>query len=123
MVTSVLTPLQLNAGAGLLQNQGLAANVAFLDAISAYTGNISGTGNSSPQTVVTGLLAAIRIGGANVANVTLLSNTVIANLQTLATNSCPALSDSVPSAYTGNITVTVDPPGFTGVLSTTANIA
>jgi hypothetical protein len=89
--------------------------------VDAYTGNYSGTGNSSPQTTVTGLLAAIKIGGANVANVTILSNTVIANLQTLASNSCPALSDSVPTAYAGSLTVGINPPGFTGLLTTTAN--
>lgn len=120
-MTSVLTPLQLDAGAGLLQNQGLTVNAVFTTSVAAYTGNFSGTGNLAPQTVVTGLLAAIKIGGANVANVTLLSNTVIANLQTLASNSCPALSDSVPSSYSGNLTVAVDPPGFTGLLTTTAS--
>jgi len=118
---SVLTPLQLDAGAGLLQNQGLAPSGALISAITAYTGNYSGTGNLAPQTTVTGLLATIKIGGANIANVTILSNTVIANLQTLAANSCPALSDSVPAAYSGSVTVQVNPPGFTGILLNTAN--
>jgi hypothetical protein len=118
---SVLTPLQLDAGAGLLQNQGLAPNAAFTSTVASYTGNYSGTGNLAPQTTVTGLLAAIRIGGANIANVTILANTVIANLQTLAANTCPALSDSVPVAYAGSLTVDVDPPGFTGLLVSTAN--
>jgi hypothetical protein len=121
MANSVLTPLQLDAGAGLLQNQGLTVNAEFVTAVDSYTGNYAGTGNSSPQTTVTGLLAAIKIGGANVANVTILSNTVIANLQTLASNSCPALSDSVPTAYAGSLTVGINPPGFTGLLTTTAN--
>lgn len=121
MAISVLTPLQLDAGAGLLQNQGLAPNVAFASATYAYTGNYGGTGNLAPQTAVTGLLAAIRIGGSNVGNGTILSNAVIANLQTLAANSCPALSDSVPASYSGNITVYVNPPGFSGVLTNSAN--
>jgi hypothetical protein len=122
MTVSVLTPLQLDAGAGLLQNQGIAVSASFTSAINSYTGNFSGSGNSPPQTTVTGLLATIRIGGANVANVTILSNVVIANLQTLAANSCPALSDSVPSAYSGNLIVQIDPPGLTGLLETDANV-
>lgn len=120
MTTSVLTPLQLDAGAGLLQNQGLAPNAEFTTAVTAYTGNFSGTGNTAPQTVVTGLLATIRIGGANVGN-SILSNAVIANLKTLAATSCPSLSDSVPSAYAGNLTVLINPPGLTGLLSSSAN--
>ena len=36
MVASVLTPLQLNAGAGLLQNQGLAPNVELVTVIAEY---------------------------------------------------------------------------------------
>jgi len=120
-MTSVLTPLQLDAGAGLLQNQGLTVNAVFLSTVESYTGNFSGFGNSAPQTAVTGLLATIRIGGANISNITILSNTVIANLQTLAANSCPALSDSVPTAYAGTITVGVNPPGFTGTLTSSAN--
>lgn len=119
-MTSVLTPLQLDAGAGLLQNQGLIVNAAFTTSVESYTGNFSGFGNSAPQTVVTGLLATIKIGGANVGN-SLLSNTVIANLQTLSANSCPALSDSVPTGYSGNLTVLINPPGFTGILTSTAN--
>lgn len=121
MAISVLTPLQLDAGAGLLQNQGLAPNVVFTSAAYAYTGNYGSTGNLAPQTTVTGLLAAIRIGGSNVGNGTILSNSVIASLQTLAANSCPALSDSVPASYAGNITVSVNAPGFSGVLTNSAN--
>ena len=118
MSTSVLSPLQLDAGAGLLQNQGLTVNAVFTTAVTSYTGNYSGTGNSAPQTVITGLLASIKIGGTAPP---VLSNTVIASLQTLAASSCPALSDSVPVAYTGNLTVAINPPGFTGLLLTAAN--
>jgi hypothetical protein len=118
---SVLTPLQLDAGAGLLQNQGLTVNTVFSTTVASYTGNYSGTGNLAPQTAVTGLLATIRIGGANVGNGAILSNTVIANLQTLASNSCPALSDSVPSTYSANLVPLIDPPGFTGILLSSAD--
>jgi len=117
MATSVLSPLQLDAGAGLLQNQGLTVNAVFTSAVTSYTGNYSGTGNSAPQTVITGLLATISIGG----GVPVLSNTVIGSLQTLAANTCPALSDSVPSTYAGSLPVAINPPGFTGVLTSTAN--
>lgn len=116
MTISLLTPLQLNAGAGLLQNQGLAANAVFLTTVASYTGNYSGTGNLAPQTTVTGLLASIKIGGGGV-----LSNATISSLQTLAATNCPALSDSVPSTYSGTLTVTTNPPGFTGLLLSTAS--
>lgn len=120
MSTSVLTPLQLDAGAGLLQNQGLGVNAAFTTAVATYTGNFSGSGNSAPQTTVTGLLATIKIGGSG-GNASILANTVIANLQILAASSCPALSDSVPTGYAGDLTVGINPPGLTGILTTSAN--
>jgi len=109
MVASVLTPLQLIAGAGLLQNQGLAVNAEFLAVVNEY----------NTSSLIDPLLQTIVIGSAG-GNSSILSNAVIASLNTLASNTCPALADSVPSGYV-SLTVSNNPPGFTGLLTTTAN--
>jgi len=100
-----LTPLQMNAAAGLLQNQGISANTAFIDSITNYNSTL----------LISPFLDTIETGSANI-----LSNATIGNLQTLAANSCAALSDSVPSGYV-TLTVSAVPAGFTGLLITTAN--
>lgn len=110
MATSVLTPLQLNSGAGLLQNQGLGVNVELTAAIGAY--------ESLPA--IEPLLDTITIGAAGNVGNTILSNATISTLQTLASNTCPALSDSVPAGYP-TLVVSTNPPGFTGLLTTKAN--
>jgi len=99
-----LTPLQLNATAGLLQNQGLSANAEFVSAVTAY--------NSTA--LISPFLTTIELGVGNV------SANTISELETLAANSCAALSDSVPAGY-ATLIVSTNPPGFTGLLTTTAN--
>lgn len=83
LTTSVLTPLQLDAGAGLLQNQGVGINAGLTTAITAY----EDTALLSPflDTIATG-------------NSVLSANT-ISTLETLAANTCAALSNSLPPAY------------------------
>lgn len=105
MAVSVLTPLQLNAGAGLLQNQGIGVGSTFTVAIIDY----------ESQPGIANLLTTIQTANA-VGNV---GNATVASLQTLASNSCPALADSVPSGY--SFAITTSSPGFTGFLKTTAN--
>ena len=82
--TSLLTPLQLTAGSSLLQNQGIAPNV-LEDSIAVYT--------STP--VMAPFIATVNVG--------LTGNVFIANtvtqLETLSASSCPAFSDSIPTAY------------------------
>lgn len=102
MPNSSLTALQLNAGAGLLQNTGLAANTDLTNNINSY--------NALP------LIAPYLITLANSAAAN-LSNTTVATLRTLASNTCPALADSVPVGYA---TLTVTNTLFTGLISTTA---
>ena len=102
LTISVLTPLQLNAAAGLLQNQGLTINANLLAAISSY--------ESTP--LISPFLNTIAVGSSNIANTAILSANTIVSLETLAANTCPALSDSVPTAYaslgTQMTTVVVD---------------
>ena len=85
MANSILTALQLDAAAGLLQNQGLAVNANLLSAISSYA--------STP--LISPYLSALATGSTG----NLLSANTVASLQTLAANTCPALSDSLPTAY------------------------
>ena len=81
------TPLQLIAGAGLLQNQGISVPTALTNAVSSY--------NSLP--FVQDLMSTISLGpgfGLNAG--------VIASLKTLGNTTCPALGASIPSAYAGD---------------------
>jgi hypothetical protein len=84
-----LTALQLDAAAGLLQNQGIGINAGLISAISSY----KNTALISP------FLNTIEIGSSNIGNNSILSSNVIASVETLAASTCPALSDSVPTAY------------------------
>lgn len=80
------TPLQLIAGAGLLQNQGITVPTSLTTAVSSY--------NSLP--FVQDLMSTISLGpgfGLNAG--------VIASLKTLGNTACPALGASIPSAYAG----------------------
>jgi len=97
-----LTALQLDASPGLLQNTGLAANAALTTEIAAY--------NS------TALIAPLLATLAN-SNSASLSNATISTLETLASNTCPALADSLPAGYAS---LSVGTTLFTGLLSTTA---
>ena len=106
-MAGVLSPLQLNAGAGLLQNQGIAPNAEFEAAVTAY----ESTATIAP------LLATIETGATG----NILNTTNINSLKTLGSTTCPALSDSVPTGY-ANIVVGTNPAGYTGYLTTEANV-
>ena len=81
-----LTALQLDAAAGLLQNQGIGISSNLTSAIASY----ENTALISP------FLSTISTGTGNI-----LSANVVANLETLAANTCSALSNSIPPAYSG----------------------
>jgi len=85
MISGSLTALQLNAAAGLLQNQGIGINANLTSAISSYT--------STP--LIAPFLTTIAV--ASIGNI--LSSNVLTTVETLAANTCPALSDNVPPAY------------------------
>ena len=86
MANGSLTALQLDASAGLLQNQGIGISVDLTQAIDQY----------QDTALISPFLNTIQVGSANV-----LSAGVIANLETLAANTCSALSNSIPPAYSG----------------------
>jgi hypothetical protein len=105
MTISVFTPLQLNAGAGLLQNQGLAVSAELTTAITDY----------QTLPLIAPLLDTISV--ASTGNI--LSPSTIVTLETLASIDCPALSDSVPDGYP-SLPSSNDPPGFASFIEETA---
>ena len=100
MANGVLTPLQMIAGAGLLQNQGISINPELLSAINTYNN----------QAFIQPLFQTISTGG--------LQPSTISALLTMGSNTVPALSDSVPAGY--SLTASASPIGLTGIISTTA---
>jgi hypothetical protein len=86
MATGILTPLQLTAASGLLQNTGLAVNSEFLAKIDEYE-SIS---------FIADLLTTLSLSSAAG-----LSSGTIASLRTLGSVACPALGDSIPNGFAG----------------------
>jgi hypothetical protein len=84
MASGDLTPLQLTAGAGFVQNQGITLNSAFSGNVAAY--------ESVP--LISTLLTAISL--AATANI---SNSTIQSMRSLGASNCPALGDSIPTAF------------------------
>jgi len=85
VATGSLTALQLNASAGLLKNQGIGISSNLTSAISSYENT----------TLISPLLSTISVGSTG----NILSANVINSIETLAANTCAALSDSVSTAY------------------------
>jgi type IV secretory pathway VirB2 component (pilin) len=85
--TGSLTALQLDAAAGLLQNQGIGISANLISAITAY----------EDTALISPFLDTISVGSTG----NILSANVIADLTTLAANTCAALSNSVPPTYSG----------------------
>jgi hypothetical protein len=85
VATGLLTALQIDAAAGLLHNQGIGINTDLIDAVDAYQNT----------QLIAPLANTIAIGSTG--NI-LTANTII-DLETLAANTCPALSNSVPEDY------------------------
>ena len=103
------TPLQLIAGAGLLQNQGITVPTSLTTAVSSY--------NSLP--FVQDLMSTISLGpgfGLNAG--------VIASLKTLGNTTCPALGASIPSAYAGvnPLIPTTETGGFGNLITNNAEL-
>lgn len=103
---STLTPLQLTAGAGLLQNQGLRVNPNLTNAVNSYV--------STP--LISAYLGVVNSG-------TMLNATNKAALKVLGSPTCAALSDSIPQYYInlGTFANVTYPAGLTGIITTKAN--
>lgn len=84
MAQGSISPLSLEAGAGLLNNTGIGVSSTLTANITAYT--------STPT--ITKLLEVLTLAGtANISTATLNS------LKSMGASTCPALGDSVPTAY------------------------
>ncbi len=101
-----LTPLQLNASAGLLQNQGIAVNAELTAALTAY--------NNIPE--ITDLRTTISTAAAG----NILSSGNLAAVKNIGNTTCPALADSVPTAYPTLVSANAN-PGLSGIVQTQAS--
>lgn len=104
----MLTPLQLIAGASILQNTGMGVNGNLVTIILTYQ-------NSN-------LLTPLRQTLANAMALTVLTDNTIANIQGLASNSCPALADSVPTLYANALSYSNVNFGLSGIVQNLANV-
>jgi hypothetical protein len=98
-----LSPLQLQAAAGLFQNQGYSVNANLTATVDAYKSTL----------LLTPLIDAI-------GNASGLPGSTQLLLQTFANTSCPALADSIVPGTTAIVTSTLANPGMTGIVTLTA---
>lgn len=101
-----LSPLQLNASSGLLQNQGLAVNSELTVALTTYD-NLD---------LIQPLRATITTAAAG----NILSSGNLTAVKNLGASNLPAVADSISSAYTG-ITNSNTDPGLSGAVRSVAN--
>lgn len=105
-MAGVLTPLQLEAGSALLNNQGLLPlPTALTTAITSY--------NST--TVISNFLAAVTFYNSQ----SYATASTLSLLLSIGNTTCAALGDSIPAAYTNLTPVTASPWGFSGLITQT----
>jgi hypothetical protein len=108
MARGILTPLQIEAGSALLNNQGLnPLPTALTSAISSY--------NST--TVITNFLAAVAFYNTQ----SFATASTLASLLSIGNTTCAALGDSIPTGYSNLSPVTATPWGFSGLITQTGN--
>ena len=107
MVASILTPLQMIAGATLSNNGGISLANTWTAADSAYTGT------NLISTYFSAVNAAYSNTAANISGNTLTS------LVTFCSGTVPALADNTPAAYAGLGTNALS--GFTGIVTAQGN--
>jgi hypothetical protein len=103
MVTSVLTPLQMIAGATLSNNGGVSLANTWTAAVGSYTGT----------TLISTYFSAVSAAYSNIA--ANISNATLSNMVTFCSGTVPALADNTPAAYSGLGTNALS--GFTGIVS------
>ena len=103
MVTSVLTPLQMIAGATLSNNGGVSLANTWTAAVGSYTGT----------TLISSYFSAVSAAYSNTA--ANISANTLSNLVTFCSGTVPALADNTPAAYSSLGTNALS--GFTGVVS------
>ena len=107
MVTSVLTPLQMIAGATLSNNGGVSIANTWLSAVGSYTGT----------TLISSYFSAVNAAYSNAA--ANISNATLSNMVTFCSGTVPALADNTPAAYSNLGTNALS--GFTGVVTSQGN--
>ena len=86
MVTSVLTPLQMIAGATLSNNGGVSIANTWTAAVGSYTGT----------TLISSYFSAVNAAYSNTtANI---SNATLSSMVTFCSGTVPALADNTPAA-------------------------
>lgn len=123
MARSIVTPLQLTAVAGLLQNQGLKSLPAAL---------ITAINNYNATTVITNWIAALNFYKSQ----SYFTETTFDALLSVGSTVCPALGNSIPAAPVGTYTnlineyltpnsvtdeSTLDPSGFSWLIEQTGS--
>ena len=107
-MAAILTPLQLQAGAALLQNTGIVIPSEVTTAISNYT--------SLP--LLANLIATINTANALPASTQTALQTFAGNIS----NSCPALADSIVTGTVSSVSSTIADPGMSGIITLTADV-
>lgn len=106
MARGILTPLQLQAAAALLNNQGLNGLPSTLTtALTSY--------NST--TVIANFLAAVAFYNTQ----SYATSSTLASLLSIGSTTCAALGDSIPTGYSNLSAVSSSPWGFSGLIQQT----
>ena len=100
MATSILTPLQMIAGAALSNNSGISLANVWNATVNRYTS--------------TTLLTPFFVAVANSASANITANT-LANMFTFCSGTVPALADNTPAEY-ANLGINTS-AGFTGIIT------
>lgn len=108
-----LSSVMLIASDGLLQNQGFAISGNLTIAINNYN-------STAPVSDYLGILSSA-FANVGTGNDQITANT-FSSLQTLAASNFPAITDAVPSAYAGTLVIGNSTAGFSGLVSTQANL-
>jgi len=108
MAQGLLTPLQLEAAAALLNNTGI------LPLPTALTTALTSFNSGTP---VANFLTAVSTYTAQ----SFATASTLASLLTIGNTTIPALGDSIPSADTNLTPVSTSPAGFSGLIAQTGN--
>lgn len=108
-----LSSVMLIASDGLLQNQGLAISGNLTIAINSYT---STAAVGDYLDILSSAFANIGAGNDQI------STNTFSSIQTLAANTLPAITNAVPAAYASTLVIGNNTTGFSGLVSTQANL-
>ena len=105
--------VMLIATDGLLQNQGINVSGNLTVAINAYANT---TAVSSYLDILSTAFANVGVANDQI------STSTFSSIQTLAANTFPAITDAVPAAYAANLVIGNATTGFSGLVTTQANL-